>query len=244
MIQFFRRIRQSLLSDNKYRKYLVYALGEIALVMIGILLALQVNNWNQERQLKKQELELLQDLKKSLLSDLAYEIHPLMERIQLDSTRIAKLLTTTKNAQTTKDPFIMGKYNGVPVLTHEASFNPQGSIYKTLESLGVSLISDKELRNKILSVYDRDYPDIQNWIDNKGINIRDYGRPVIRTKFKELKPEYGFEMLDINIYDDPVFWNYLNNEVRNNRIMFERLVDISAHIEHVVADIQSFLDDL
>jgi len=243
MIHFFRRIRQALLRDNKFSKYLLYAIGEIALVMIGILLALQVNNWNQEKQLKKQELEILQDLKKSLLSDLEKPVYPPMERIQLDSTRIVKLLTTTKNAQITKNPYIMGKYNGVPVLTHEIRFNPQESIYKTLESLGVSLISDKELRNKILSVYDRDYRSIKDNIDNKSINIRDYGRPVMRTKFKELKPEYGFEMLDINIYDDPVFWNYLNNEVRTNRNMFASLVDISANIEHVVADIQSFLDD-
>ncbi|MDC8005993.1 hypothetical protein POV27_18220 [Aureisphaera galaxeae] len=49
MIHFFRRIRQKLLKENRLPKYLLYALGEIALVMIGILLALQVNNWNSQR---------------------------------------------------------------------------------------------------------------------------------------------------------------------------------------------------
>lgn len=49
MIRFFRRIRKSLLADNKFNKYLIYAIGEIALVMIGILLALQVNIWNENR---------------------------------------------------------------------------------------------------------------------------------------------------------------------------------------------------
>ncbi|MBX2828179.1 MAG: hypothetical protein KTR22_08450 [Flavobacteriaceae bacterium] len=49
MIHFFRRIRQQLLKENKISRYLLYALGEIALVMIGILLALQVNNWNSQR---------------------------------------------------------------------------------------------------------------------------------------------------------------------------------------------------
>ncbi|PKA99793.1 hypothetical protein B0O79_3514 [Flavobacteriaceae bacterium MAR_2009_75] len=47
MIKFFRHIRKRLLSENKFRKYLLYAIGEIVLVMIGILLALQVNNWNE-----------------------------------------------------------------------------------------------------------------------------------------------------------------------------------------------------
>ena len=49
MIRFYRKIRQQLLSDNKFRKYLFYAIGEIFLVVIGILLALQINTWNDKR---------------------------------------------------------------------------------------------------------------------------------------------------------------------------------------------------
>jgi hypothetical protein len=49
MIKFFRRIRQRLLSESRFRKYLVYAIGEIVLVVIGILIALQINNWNNDR---------------------------------------------------------------------------------------------------------------------------------------------------------------------------------------------------
>ena len=49
MIKFFRHIRQRLLSENKFTRYLVYAIGEIILVVIGILFALQINNWNSQR---------------------------------------------------------------------------------------------------------------------------------------------------------------------------------------------------
>ncbi|MBT8186327.1 MAG: hypothetical protein HKP24_10585 [Croceitalea sp.] len=70
MIQFFRRIRQNLLTENKFKKYLLYAIGEIVLVVIGILIALGINNWNQERKnisLKKSYLENLKvDLKKDI----------------------------------------------------------------------------------------------------------------------------------------------------------------------------------
>lgn len=52
MIKFFRIIRQQLLSQNRFSKYLLYAIGEILLVMVGILLALQVNNWNEDKKLK------------------------------------------------------------------------------------------------------------------------------------------------------------------------------------------------
>ena len=53
MTPFFRRIRHKLANDNQFLKYSRYAIGEIILVVIGILIALQINNWNEERQLKK-----------------------------------------------------------------------------------------------------------------------------------------------------------------------------------------------
>ena len=59
MIKFFRKIRQNLLSEGKPGKYLKYAIGEILLVVIGILIALQINNWNSERLEKIEEIELL-----------------------------------------------------------------------------------------------------------------------------------------------------------------------------------------
>lgn len=62
MLKFFRRIRLKLIEEGDLRKYLSYAIGEILLVMIGILLALQVNNWNENRNAKKDELVALQDL--------------------------------------------------------------------------------------------------------------------------------------------------------------------------------------
>ena len=70
MIRFFRNIRLKLATENKIAAYLRYAVGEIVLVMVGILLALQVNNWNQERKnnsLRKSYIEnLIADLKKDI----------------------------------------------------------------------------------------------------------------------------------------------------------------------------------
>ncbi len=67
-MKFFRKIRQNLLMENKSAKYFKYAIGEIILVVIGILIALQINNWNENNKLevKKQDYyqQLLEDLKK------------------------------------------------------------------------------------------------------------------------------------------------------------------------------------
>ena len=49
MLKFFRKIRQKLFSEGKLKNYLLYAIGEIVLIVIGILIALQINNWNLER---------------------------------------------------------------------------------------------------------------------------------------------------------------------------------------------------
>ncbi len=70
MIKFFRKIRQKTLTKNKFGKYLTYAFGEIVLVVIGILIALSINNWNEARisqtkfdqSLKKVHKELILNL--------------------------------------------------------------------------------------------------------------------------------------------------------------------------------------
>ena len=67
MIKFFRKIRQNLLSEGNTGKYFKYAIGEIILVVIGILIALSINNWNQNRLNKDLESlyynRLLEDIK-------------------------------------------------------------------------------------------------------------------------------------------------------------------------------------
>ena len=62
MIKFFRKIRQNSIKENKIINYLKYAIGEMILVMIGILLALQVNNWNEVRKQRIEEIGLLRNM--------------------------------------------------------------------------------------------------------------------------------------------------------------------------------------
>ena len=66
MINFFKKIRKKLLSKNKLGSYVIYAVGEIILVVVGILIALQINNWNESRKQRLHEIELV----KLLITDL------------------------------------------------------------------------------------------------------------------------------------------------------------------------------
>ena len=80
MIKFFRKIRQQLLSQNKLSKYLFYAIGEILLVVIGILIALQINNWNQNRLTQKKSSEFHMRL--------AEELATIADRLESDQKAI------------------------------------------------------------------------------------------------------------------------------------------------------------
>jgi len=66
MIKFFRKIRQRLLTENKFSKYLLYAIGEVVLVVIGILIALSLNNNSENKKLVVQEIKILKEIKSEL----------------------------------------------------------------------------------------------------------------------------------------------------------------------------------
>ena len=106
MIKFFRKIRQKLLSENKFSKYLIYAVGEIVLVVIGILIALQINNWNEQRKIKKQETQVYKELKSDLLQT-RYDI------LNVVSNNKAIVNSTTKliEAISKKKPYNDSIYN-------------------------------------------------------------------------------------------------------------------------------------
>ena len=70
MIKFFRKIRLNLLSENKFRNYLFYAIGEIVLVVIGILIALQINTWSENEKIKKEEKILITGLIQNIEDDI------------------------------------------------------------------------------------------------------------------------------------------------------------------------------
>lgn len=135
MIKFFRHIRKRLLSENKFSKYLLYAIGEIILVVIGILIALQINNWNEERNLNKQEslyvdrlllenqqdlftfTKSIEDLKKGnqTIKDLANALND----IDIEDALLLK---------SAKDYLIYG--------CHYPFFNPSTSTFEDLSSTG------------------------------------------------------------------------------------------------------------
>ena len=99
MIKFFRKIRQNLASENKFSKYLLYAIGEILLVIIGILIAIQINNKNTKRIEKEVFQSNLQYLLEDIKKDKA-DLLEIKERRQIVENQIKFILNTAKENKT------------------------------------------------------------------------------------------------------------------------------------------------
>ena len=98
MINIFRKIRKNLLTENEFGKYLIYTIGEIILVVIGILIALQINNWNEEQKIEKEEISILNNLLENLYSAKEQSKSEILKEYQLkESLLIALGKNSNKN---------------------------------------------------------------------------------------------------------------------------------------------------
>ena len=98
MIKFFRKIRQQLLSENKFTKYLIYAVGEIVLVVIGILIALSINNSNDAEKLRLKERVVLTQMQQNLkndIEDLNFNIRGTKTRLRANEVVLSALQNRT-----------------------------------------------------------------------------------------------------------------------------------------------------
>lgn len=175
MIKFFRKIRQQLLFNNKTGKYFTYAIGEIILVVIGILIALQINNWNEERTARRSEQKLLMSLSEDFKSNLASleasmnEFPNLIEQYSLVLDHAGNLndgLTDKMKADIITTGFIR------TVLV-------DGTLNSVLGSTTLELISNETLKRLLTSYPARigDYKDSEN-------DLVDYVHGVQRPIFR------------------------------------------------------------
>lgn len=139
MIKFFRNIRHQLLRENRTSRYLLYAIGEIVLVVIGILIALQINNWNENRKLRQKEQTVLKQLKQEFEANL----HQLNGKIEIRNTVIKngqKILDYIDNPNEVAEDSLIIKIAGI---SNPSSFDP---IQNDLVSSGnIDIIQNQEL---------------------------------------------------------------------------------------------------
>ncbi len=215
MIKFFRKIRQNQLSEGKTGKYLKYAVGEIVLVMIGILLALQVNNWNNDRIERKKEANYIKNINKEFI----------LNRKQLDTVTFyhfkvfnnaTKILNSTPIDIKTINKDSLSFY--ISETFNYWTFNPQQSTINSLTNTSsFEIISNVELR-ELLQNWDelvKDYKEEE--IISRESCLNDYF-PFFRKHISFLKFSNNSNILDYNNTD----YTFLNSLEFQNAIAFRR----------------------
>ena len=160
------------MEKNKTGTYLKYAIGEIVLVVIGILIALSINNWNETRKTRIVELELLQNIQTDLIES-KKSIENMVIRNSNQLKKYKRLLYSVKNdlPETEALHFIFGiipTWN-TPYLNYSA--------YETLKTKGVDLIQNDSLTNAIINIYDNEFAYLINdwdkweWNTNQTITM-------------------------------------------------------------------------
>ena len=148
MIKFFRKIRQNLLTENKLSKYLIYAVGEIILVVIGILIAIQINNWNEQSKTQKSADIQLNQLSQNISDDL----------IQLDALNEV-IKTNVIKSQMLSDqfqqiiPFDSLTTSYITASLFEQNFYANSTAYDKLNKTGEFSILPKDLQMDITAYY-------------------------------------------------------------------------------------------
>jgi len=135
VIKLFRNIRKNLLNEGKTTKYFKYAIGEIILVVIGILIALSINNWNQERNLKNEEQNIVRNIHNEYLQN-----RTIIQTTLQESDNCANILKTLINL-VGKDEAVLKKQN-IDSLMYYA-FDPP--IYRPSENTISGLIQSGRL---------------------------------------------------------------------------------------------------
>ncbi|MFC7357691.1 DUF6090 family protein [Jejudonia soesokkakensis] len=178
MIKFFRHIRQRLIKENRFSKYLLYAIGEIVLVVIGILIALQINNWNEERKEKIAEENFFENV----LIDLEKDQTKLEYYQKFYTKRIAyldTLLTYVRNPNIKMGIEKFGMY--VEPLFYASDPTNNNTTFESAKTSGAfNTFKDKELL-KQLSQYYADFPLIEKSFSSVQRFIENQFEPIMYT---------------------------------------------------------------
>ena len=193
MIKFFRKIRQNMLTENKFSKYLIYAIGEIILVVIGILIALQINNANETKKARAVEINYLENLK----ADLLLEVENIkgFSEYHIEKSKSCAFLLNTTIPKTMED---------VVTYTHQYEnvffwydFVPNNNTFKELLSSGnLSLIKNDAIKNALLEI-DKFYATVSGHEYHMRREFEKflYDRSVTNTEsiifFDKSEPQYG-----------------------------------------------------
>jgi hypothetical protein len=159
MLKFFRQIRKKLIIQENVRKYLLYALGEVLLVMIGILLALQVNNWNQDRIAASEQAIILKNLNVEFSENLV-ELTISISRLDTLIVALEELLNVMHNQP---DTFSVNEFEILLERTFfTPTYSPSSFVLEELKNSGGLSRLNNQLLESLLFDWERQTARLRN----------------------------------------------------------------------------------
>ncbi len=237
MGKFFQRIRRKTLAKNKFTQYLIYAVGEIILVVIGILIALQINNWNENRKLKLKEVTGIQNL----IEEIGFNNDVLKAVNGVDSTSLVfgrKVFDVLKDKDSEYGDS-MG-YDFHKMLDARV-FISRRTAYENLKSIDFNIIKSDSVRRSISLVYDGLY----SYLDNQQNKSKKESSKELNNLIQE-----NFERKDLNsiipndfeaLKADRKFTNVLSFYIYFKQASYEQNVQYYLWLEKVRLEIELYL---
>ena len=219
MIKFFRKIRQNLISEGKTGKYMTYAFGEIVLVMIGILLALQVNNWNESQKAKQKEQYYLTKLEENLKQDTLL-LNREVERIKVKLKNIKTLSLFNDRPKDSLEILL------VNALLSTNGFSPEITTWENLQNTGkIDIINNQALVDSLYIYHNFNENYVKVWMESDQSYSRLNIAPLLMRNFNlnydsqlrfesDLQLRFEYDSDKLSFVNDPEDLLYFKNSLR------------------------------
>ena len=220
MIKFFRKIRYDLMEKNKTGKYFKYAIGEIVLVVIGILIALSINNWNTTRIQQQESFELSYRLYKENEGNVAV-LKTLITRYDSVMYANLKLLQLMGEDYTSKDAQVLDSLMAIG-MTADAFYDNSSVLTEAISSGKLAFLKSNTLKDKLYAI-----PPLLNRVQSQEKGIKEemdnYLSPIIRKSYSLRQMDFKFSSFK-NELGASVFKNNDGRQILNN-FEFENALD-------------------
>ncbi|MHB1105914.1 MAG: DUF6090 family protein [Lutibacter sp.] len=249
MIKFFRKIRKKLLQEGKTASYFKYAIGEIVLVVIGILIALQINNWNEFRKINHQELIILENILQDLRND-KIGLNKIIER-RISKASSADIMVSYYDGEKIKN--LSDYYFHWTNLLYWEAHYPRNIAFKELINSGnMSIIKNAEIRNSLLeinasyeelfAVRQHMYDDYKLYLYNSYAGILDYGDGIKVWLNPNVKIELSEEDVSVALKDKTIKNGFILASFNNNGLK-DQLIQILKNVELTITYIEKEIND-
>jgi hypothetical protein len=243
MINFFRKIRKQLADDNKPFKYMRYAIGEIVLVVIGILIALSINNWNEESKSEKFEKDLLIDLRNTIIGD--FEITGMSIDGNERSKQSSEIILTYFDQDLPYHDTLAVHFETANIwwkmLIREQA-------YEKAKAYGLDFIKDDSTRKMLSELYEQNLSFSRTLDDRQSLYYYNTVTPILTDLFESLDHSWNiaetgnkpndFELLK----NDKRYRNILKTNIGNRRNYNEWIRLAVSKMKELVQRLQKEID--